>query len=374
MPNKVRESNLVKNICLSHCNSKVMKKKLEAELISIAHRILKLKNKSELVQLHLETQKLYEKLSVLRFVEENFGDVKPTIGLAEIEEKLASIESLQTTVTPADFLAEEHSTNAAAAMPEIVIPVSTETQTKENESPVVETKTPVAETENEVGAEVSEETAQENADPISAEDNGQSTAKEMAASEIEIESPQAKVTDTSFFKPAFELSFDAKSEEAPSEFMEDAKDEFKSANTQITFEDILGSSYVDPVFVKPEDLKKEYEAKQLDNVIPIGRSFSDNAPVISINKADPDFRSVSLNERLSKGITIGLNDRVAFMKHLFANSSEDYNRVLSQLITFDTFVEAQSFIDNMVKPDYNNWDGKDEYAERFMEIVEKKFS
>ena len=38
-----------------------MKKKLEAELISIAHRILKLKNKSELHQLHQEAQNLYDK-------------------------------------------------------------------------------------------------------------------------------------------------------------------------------------------------------------------------------------------------------------------------------------------------------------------------
>jgi len=53
---------------------------LEADLISIAHRILKLKNKSELVQLHQETQKLYEKLSVLRFVEENFADVNQLLG------------------------------------------------------------------------------------------------------------------------------------------------------------------------------------------------------------------------------------------------------------------------------------------------------
>ena len=34
--------------------------------------ILKLKNKSEVIQLHQETQKLYEILSVLRFYEENF--------------------------------------------------------------------------------------------------------------------------------------------------------------------------------------------------------------------------------------------------------------------------------------------------------------
>jgi hypothetical protein len=75
---------------LTDYNFKVMKKKLEADLISIAHRILKLKNKSELTQLHLETQKLYEKLSVLKFVEDNFSDVKPTIGLSKMEELVAS--------------------------------------------------------------------------------------------------------------------------------------------------------------------------------------------------------------------------------------------------------------------------------------------
>ena len=55
-----------------------MKKKLEADLISIAHRVLQLKNKSDINQLYLETQKLYEKLAVLRFVDEHFSEVKPT--------------------------------------------------------------------------------------------------------------------------------------------------------------------------------------------------------------------------------------------------------------------------------------------------------
>ena len=50
-----------------------MKRKLEADLISIAHRILQLKNKTDINQLYLETQKLYEKLAVLRFVDENFS-------------------------------------------------------------------------------------------------------------------------------------------------------------------------------------------------------------------------------------------------------------------------------------------------------------
>ena len=66
-----------------------MKKRLEAELISIAHRILKLKNKSELHQLHSETLKLYETLSVLKFVEENMGIVQPKMNVGEIEDKLS---------------------------------------------------------------------------------------------------------------------------------------------------------------------------------------------------------------------------------------------------------------------------------------------
>jgi len=87
-----------------------MKKKLEADLISIAHRILKLKNKEDLAQLHLETQKLYEKLSVLKFVEENFSDVKPTIGNSKIQELVnealenePEVEEVEVAVAPEEI-------------------------------------------------------------------------------------------------------------------------------------------------------------------------------------------------------------------------------------------------------------------------------
>ena len=66
-----------------------MKKRLEAELISIAHRILKLKNKAEVDQLYKETQKLYETLTVLKFYQDNFESVKSDITQDELEEKLA---------------------------------------------------------------------------------------------------------------------------------------------------------------------------------------------------------------------------------------------------------------------------------------------
>jgi len=92
-----------------------------------------------------------------------------------------------------------------------------------------------------------------------------------------------------------------------------------------------------------------------------------------VAKKQPSTKS--LNDRLTnKEIKIDLNNRLAFVKHLFNGSTEDYNRVLSQLNTIDSHERSVSFIENMVKPDYNQWAGKEEYAERFMMVIERRFS
>ncbi|WP_299158871.1 hypothetical protein [uncultured Eudoraea sp.] len=83
----------------------------------------------------------------------------------------------------------------------------------------------------------------------------------------------------------------------------------------------------------------------------------------------------SLNDKLTnKEITVGLNDRLAFVKHLFNDSTEDFNRVISQLNTIDSHERSMAFIDNMVKPDYNQWAGKEEYETRFLALIERRFS
>jgi len=80
----------------------------------------------------------------------------------------------------------------------------------------------------------------------------------------------------------------------------------------------------------------------------------------------------SLNDKLTKNLQIGLNDRLAFTKHLFNGNADDYNRVISQVTTLNSFSEAQNFIDTMVKPDYN-WQGKEIHLERFYTLLEKRF-
>ncbi|TLF46608.1 hypothetical protein [Maribacter aurantiacus] len=82
----------------------------------------------------------------------------------------------------------------------------------------------------------------------------------------------------------------------------------------------------------------------------------------------------SLNERLAtRELQVDLNNKLGFIKHLFNGSAEDYNRVLSQLTTIDSHERSVSFIKNMVKPDYDNWEGKEEYEIRFMELIERRF-
>lgn len=87
-----------------------------------------------------------------------------------------------------------------------------------------------------------------------------------------------------------------------------------------------------------------------------------------------EYRPKSLNETANRGLNIGLNDRLAFIKHLFEGQAADYTRVLSQINTLENFGEAQRFIDENVKPDYNNWANKEEYSNRFMALVERSFN
>jgi len=306
-----------------------MKKKLEADLISIAHRVLKLKGKEDTVQLHLEAQKLYEKLSILRFYEENIHVLKDEISPEVLAEKL---EQLEAAATPFE---------------------------KPTETPIVEIPVPeeaiVSEMKEEIVAETMEPTAEET--PEEAQEEPRFTNEEAIK----------EATPEPLFSPIFELS-----EEEEEPVMEASKEP-----KQISLEDFFTENYKDPEFIKVDDIPAEVKAgselifEKSEKV-----SLSENKIEVTHTETfskNTETKVASLNDTLIKGINIGLNDRIAFVKQLFGGSNEDYNRVISQISTLDTFDEAQEFVDSMVKPDYNNWDGKDDYAARFMNLIEKKF-
>lgn len=345
-----------------------MKKKLEAELMSIAHRTLQLKNRSDINQLYLETQKLYEKLSVLRFIDEHYGDAKPTIGHAGLVEEIEGFYDKNAEV-PGEVLIENELPQEETIAESIV----EESPEQEVESPVAEELEEVVEAEsNPEPTAIEEEIA---IDDFEADIKEQPVTEETVIDDnvISEEDPEEDILGVATeeeeegqpeFKAAFELTDETEEEieiEAPKQ----------PEAVQISFEDLLGGNYNDTLFVKVDDVPAlppeiVFEAKETVTEKTL-------EPIVEekIEKTEPKI--VSLNDKLSKGIDIDLNDRIAFVKHLFGNSNEDYNRVLNQLITFDNFRETRNFIEEMVKPDYNNWKGKDDYADRFMDIIEKKF-
>ncbi len=93
----------------------------------------------------------------------------------------------------------------------------------------------------------------------------------------------------------------------------------------------------------------------------------------SANGANGGLKPKSLNDSLGKEIIIGLNDRLAFIQHLFNGNTEDYARVLSQINTLSSLDEVTYFLNVKVKPEYNYWLDKEEYVTRFMALIERKF-
>ena len=348
-----------------------MKKRLEADLISIAHRILQIKDKSDVSQLYLETQKLYEKLSVLKFVEENYSDAKPTIGsYSEIEKEVEGFYDKEASL-PVETQIEMNESNLYP---------NTEEAVAENEEEITEPETSIEEevTDEEIVAEDEENEEDEDEDEddelVSVEETEtEDSTIEFHESEPEMEEEDETEEDETEEEEKFTAAFELTAEDEDEQEEKQEKEEVKKPETvQISFEDLLGLNYNEPEFVKVDDVA----APPAENIVfePLEPAESPvQKAVENTEKITP--KPTSLNDKFSKGkgIDIDLNDRIAFVKHLFGNSNEDYNRVMNQLITYDNFYETKSFIDEMVKPDYNNWEGKEEYEERFMEIIEKKF-
>jgi hypothetical protein len=247
-----------------------MKKKLESELISIAHRILKLKGKEDVIKMHAEVSALYETLTVLKFANENFQGDLPTIG-------------------------------------------------------------------------------------------SDSSFFDMLDSAF-----NNKVSDTIEVEDKIYINLDDVEED---DIMEPVMNKIKDMVAHMPEE----TEDIDTVF--EEAIPKEPIKRH--NLEDITAGFEDTPIFEPISKTQNGISNgkKTLNDKLKVGgLNIGLNDKIAFIKHLFDGKSEDYDRVLSQLNTSASFDDAKRFIETIVKPDYNNWEGKEEFEERFMEIIEAKFN
>ena len=81
----------------------------------------------------------------------------------------------------------------------------------------------------------------------------------------------------------------------------------------------------------------------------------------------------NINDQFSKKLSVDNNERLAFIKHLFNGDKNNYERVLNQTLTLDSWPEVSNLISSKVKIEYNNWKGKEDIADRFLAVLQKSF-
>ena len=268
-----------------------MHKKLEAELVSLAHSILQMKNKENVNDLRKKALAIYEKLSVLKFVE---SYVESSLDLKEDKEEL--IDEIEHGFTD-----------------DIVVEVTNKVQeVVEIEEEIIDEE-PVAIEEDVIEEEIEVKELGEEKEVLSEEE-----VEEL------FETKDEMVKDDENDIPALQFTLE---------------EEFKDAiSADVATQLFEKATKENPVIEEVSELKQR-----------------------------------SLNDTLfTSNLQVGLNDRIAFVKHLFDGSQEDFNRVLSQLNSFKTEIEAKNFVDKLVKPDYD-WSSKEEYEHRLIIIIQRKF-
>ena len=276
-----------------------MKKKIAADLTSLAHKVLQLKNHDTTV-LKETAQALYDKLCVLEFIEKHYDGIGPTIGKAKAMELL--------------------------------------------ENDIVEV--PAVQTPTQESVKITKEEEE-----ISFESN------DLSDLFMPVDDDTREVIDLPGIATISKMV-----EEMPDDVPE--------------VEAVLPQAIVPPpIPVTPPavpEIPERVEITSIEDLEQITADFQ-NMPEFERKTANDFSKPVSLNDRLNKGLVIGMNDRLGFVKHLFGGNDQDLNRVLSQLNTMESYESAKHFVATMVKPDYNNWSGKENYEERFMDLLERKF-
>ena len=145
-----------------------------------------------------------------------------------------------------------------------------------------------------------------------------------------------------------------------------------SETTQLKFNDLEEMSSIMDEYIK-EIVKEVPETKTS-----VADLFHENIEELSFERKGVETGNEkgiqkSLNDTFSKGLKVDLNDRSAFIKHLFDQNTKDYQRAISQIATLQSWEHAQKFILEIIKPDYNYWEGKEQYEIRFLKIVENNF-
>lgn len=307
-----------------------MHKKLSAELIHLAHQVIKMNKDTDISILQNKAREIYENLSVLYFIDDYFVEGEtPEV----TDDKSKFIENLKNlTQKPKKesvIIKKEPSPKKEPSFFKETTKISTI-----KETPIVditeteEKKTLIQQTDYTIKLEAKDivkkiEKIQKEEKTIFENEMKDSIPADVAANMFRKLEPDPKPIEKHVF-----------------DFPKDLEP--------------------NPITIKEEPKKEEPRVN-----IAAKKPIETEKPKKEIQR--------SLNDRIShQKLQVGLNDRIAFVKHLFNFSQENFNTVLSKLNSFDTEKECKDYL-NVVKKDLN-WSRKEEYEDRLISLIERKFN
>ena len=344
-----------------------MKEALEHDLITLATEILANEGEWNLAQLNKQAHKITEKITILTFVEKYYQ----TLGASEDR-------MYRTMRKVSDFIDDNHQEDIfeieveASEVHPITAPkaVAKETPKEEPATFVAMEPAPIAKEEKPAPAEkpVAKRILQEEQypEPNWALPVNRSKTEEVAVpvEKVEevrkvevVEKPKPKETPAVAFEieqPTIEQPTIEKPEIDESELS-------KSAIKQ------LADFIQQPEYTDEERILKQ--TPSLEEFISQSKHT-----VFDKKDADEEVKPVqSLNDKFGKTAQIGLNDKLAFVQKLFFGSESEYNKVVKHIADLHSMQDAVVYIEQEVKPTYNYWKGKEEYEQRFLDLVLKRF-
>lgn len=123
-----------------------------------------------------------------------------------------------------------------------------------------------------------------------------------------------------------------------------------------------------------EEPKHEISEPDIASPVPAGEEppQTEKTPQTRNEALQSDRKT--LNDTFYKEIRISLNDRIVLTKHLFNDEIVEYTHAVIKLNHIETTQEALNYIQTILKPQFGGWSGKEQFEQRFIELVLQKFN
>lgn len=344
-----------------------MKEALEHDLITLATEILANEGEWNLAQLNKQAHKITEKITILNFVEKYYQ----TLGASEDR-------MYRTMRKVSDFIDDNRQEDIfeieveASEVQPITAPkaVAKETPKEEPATFVAMEPAPIAKEEKPAPAEkpVAKRILQEEqySEPNWALPVNRSKTEGVAVPVEKVEEVRkVEVVEKPKPKEAPAVAFEIEQPTIEQPTIEkpeiDESELSKSAIKQLA-----------DFIQQPEYTDEERILKQTPSL----EEFISQSKHTVFDKKDADEEvkpAQSLNDKFGKTAQIGLNDKLAFVQKLFFGSESEYNKVVKHIADLHSMQDAVVYIEQEVKPTYNYWKGKEEYEQRFLDLVLKRF-